>query len=69
LTANIYVDQDTIDRKTESLLTLKRISKLSYGRQLSKQELIRLLHEYQESICLHCLKEIDLDNEQVELDH
>lgn len=69
LTANIYVDQGIIDRKTESLLALKRISKLSYGRQLSKQELIRLLHEYQEGICLHCLKEIDLDNEQVELDH
>ena len=69
LIANIYVDQNIIDRKTESLLALKRISKLSYGRQLSKQELIHLLHEYQEGICLHCLKEIDLDNEQVELDH
>lgn len=69
LTANIYVDQDIIDRKIESQLALKRISKLSYGRQLSKQELIYLLHEYQEGICLHCLKEIELDNEQIELDH
>ena len=69
LTANIYVDQDIIDRKIESQLALKRISKLSYGRQLSRQELIYLLHEYQEGICLHCHKEIDLDNEQIELDH
>ena len=69
LTANIYVDQDIINRKTESQLALKRISKLSYGRQLSRQELIHLLHEYQEGICLHCLKDIELDNEQVELDH
>ena len=69
LTANIYVDQDIIDRKIESQLALKRISKLSYGRQLSKQELIYLLHEYREGICLHCLKEIELDNEQIELDH
>ena len=70
LTANnIYIDHDIIDRKTESQLALKRISKLSYGRQLSRQELIYLLHEYQKSICLHCFKEIDLDNEQVELDH
>jgi len=69
LTANIYVDQNIIDRKTESQLALKRISKLSYSRQLSRQELIYLLHEYQEGICLHCLKEIELDNEQIELDH
>lgn len=69
LTANIYVDQDTIDRKIESQLALKRIFKLSYGRQLSRQELIYLLHEYQENICLHCLKKIELDNEQIELDH
>lgn len=69
LLANIYVDHDVIDRKIESQLALKRISKLSYGRQLSKQELIYLLHEYQKGVCLHCLKEIDLDNEQAELDH
>ena len=31
--------------------------------------MIYLLFEYQESVCLHCLKEIDLDNESVELDH
>lgn len=69
LLANIYVDHDVIDRKTESQLALKRISKLSYGRQLSKQELIYLLHEHQKGVCLHCFKEIDLDNEQTELDH
>ena len=28
-----------------------------------------LLHEYQGGVCLHCLKEIELDNEQIELDH
>ena len=27
------------------------------------------LQEYQEGICPHCFKEIDLDNELVELDH
>jgi hypothetical protein len=27
------------------------------------------LWDYQEGICSHCLKEIDLDNELVELDH
>jgi len=69
LTANIYVDQDIIDRKIESKLALQRISKLSYGRQLSKQELIYLLNEYQKDICIQCFKKIDLGNEQVELDH
>lgn len=63
------MDHDIIDRKIESQFALKRISKLSYGWQLSRQELIYLLHEYQEDNCLHCLKEIDLDNKQVKLDH
>jgi hypothetical protein len=65
----VDVDQDIIDEKIEKNLSLQRVSKLSYGRNLSKQELIYLLFEYQEGICLHCLKEIDLDNESVELDH
>jgi hypothetical protein len=69
LVANPYVDQDIIDEKIEKNSSLQRVSKLSYGRNLSKQELIYLLLEYQEGICLHCLKEIDLDNEAVELDH
>ena len=51
LTANIYVDFDPIDRETEGKLALKRIFKLSYGRQLSRQELIYLLHEHQDSVC------------------
>jgi len=69
LVANPYVDQDIIDEKIEKNLSLQRVSKLNYGRNLSKQELMYLLLEYQEGICPHCLKEIDLDNESVELDH
>jgi len=69
LVANPYVDQDIINEKIEKNLSLQRVSKLSYGRNLSKQELIYLLLEYQEGVCLYCLKEIDLDNESVELDH
>lgn len=69
LVANPYVDQDIIDEKIEKSLSLQRVSKLSYGRNLSKQELIYLLLEYQEGACLHCLEEIDLENEAVELDH
>ena len=69
LVANPYVDQDIIDKKIENNLSLQRVCKLSYGRNLSKQELIYLLLEYQKGICPHCLKEIDLDNELVELDH
>ena len=69
LLANSYVDKDIIDKKIESNLNLQRVSKLNYGRNLSKQELIYLFWEYQEGICPHCFKEIDLDNELVELDH
>ena len=69
LVSNIYVDQDIIDEKIKSNLALQRVSKLNYGRNLSRQELIYLLCEYQKGICSHCLKEIDLENEQVELDH
>jgi len=69
LVANPYVDQDIIDKKIKNNLRLQRVSKLSYGRKLSKQELIYLLFEYQKGICPHCLKEIQLDNESFELDH
>lgn len=69
LVSNIYVDQDIIDEKIKSNLVLQRVSKLNYARNLSRQELIYLLCEYQKGICSHCLKEIDLENEQVELDH
>lgn len=69
LVANVYVDQDIINEKIESNLALQKISKLNYGRNLSKQELIYLLWDYQKGICHHCLKEIDLENEQVELNH
>jgi len=69
LVANPYVDQDIIDEKIEKNLSLQRVSKLSYGRNLSKQELIYLLLEYQEGVCSHCLEKIDLDNESVELDY
>jgi hypothetical protein len=31
--------------------------------------LIYLLHEYQENVCSHCFKKINLNNEQIELDH
>lgn len=58
-----------IDDKIESNLTLQKVSKLNYGRKLRKQEWIYLLSKYQQGICSHCLKEIDLENEQVELDH
>lgn len=63
------MDQNIIDEKIENNLSLQRVSKLSYCRNLSKQELIYFLLEYQKGICPHCLKEIDLDNESVELDH
>ena len=69
LNANIYLDKNIIDEKTESNLALQRTAKLSYGRKLSIQETILLLHKYQKSICKHCLKNIDLENEQTELDH
>jgi retron-type reverse transcriptase len=69
LNANIYLDKNIIDEKTESNLALQKTAKLSYGRKLSIQETIILLHEYQKSICKHCLKNIDLENEQTELDH
>lgn len=69
LVDNLYVDQDIIDEKIEKNLSLQRVSKLSYCRNLSKEELIYLLLEYQKGVCLYCLKEIDLDNESVELDH
>jgi hypothetical protein len=69
LKANLFLDTDIIDGKTNSIISLKNTNKLSYGRALSKQEIIYLLHEYQDGICPHCLKIIDLENDFVELDH
>jgi len=69
LTANVYVDQSIVDEKIKSNLALQKVSKLSYGRKLSKQELIYLLNEYQKGVCNYCFKEIDLAIDQVELDH
>jgi hypothetical protein len=69
LNANIYLDKNITNEKTESNLILQKTAKLSYGKRLSIQETTLLLHEYQKSICKHCLKNIDLENEQTELDH
>jgi hypothetical protein len=46
LTANVYVDQNIIDKKIESNLVLQKVSKLNFGQKLSRQELIYLLNEY-----------------------
>jgi len=69
LQANLYLDTDIIIGKTNSIISLKNTNKLSYGRSLSRQEIIYLLHEYQDGICPHCFKIIDLENDSVELDH
>lgn len=69
LKSNLYLDADIIEAKTNSVISLKNTNKLSYGRSLSRQEVIYLLHEYQESVCPHCLQDIDLENDSVELDH
>ena len=69
LKANLYLDVDVIDAKTNNIISLKNTNKLSYGRTLSRQEVIFLLHEYQEGVCPHCLQNIDLENDSMELDH
>nr|YP_010377420.1 hypothetical protein NDC64_mgp21 [Navicula tsukamotoi]QYB23107.1 hypothetical protein [Navicula tsukamotoi] len=69
LQANLYLDTDIINGKTNSIISLKKTNKLNYGRLLSRQEIIYLLHEYQDGVCPHCLEIIDLENDSVELDH
>jgi hypothetical protein len=61
LQANLYLDIDIIDGETNSIISLKNTNKLSYGRSLSRQKTIYLLHKYQDGVCPHCLKMILLN--------
>lgn len=71
LRSNIYIDKEVYANKVTSNIELLAYTNLKYGRNLTRQELLILLHTYQKGFCGLCQKEIDSNSipKDVEIDH
>lgn len=69
LNSNVYLDNRIREEQKKYSIRLMGLRNLNYSSALGKEEVIALLHDYQDQNCPYCKEPIDLIEQPVELDH